>query len=104
MLLNGSLSRSTVSFLASATKREKLCAGNPEKSNRSTEVFAFLAPNLVQAAVDGCLPPVASASQICEMRRPNGLGNMRGARRLAKLIDLMPAIRRSITKLLKQTE
>jgi hypothetical protein len=50
VLLNGSLSRSTVSFLASATKREKLCAGNPEKSNRSTEVFAFLAPNLVQAA------------------------------------------------------
>jgi hypothetical protein len=56
VLLNGSLSRSTVSFLASATKREKLCAGNPEKSNRSTEVFAYLAPNLVQAAVDGCLP------------------------------------------------
>jgi hypothetical protein len=39
VLLNGSLSRSTVSFLASATKREKLCAGNPEKSKRSTEVF-----------------------------------------------------------------
>ena len=29
---------------------------------------------------------------------------LRKARRLAKLIDLMPAIRRSITKLLKQTE
>ena len=39
--------------------------------------LAFLAPNLVQAAVDGRLP-VESGSQICEMRRPNGPCNTRG--------------------------
>ena len=40
--------------------------------------LAFLAPNLVQAAVDGRLPR-ESASQICEMRRPNGPCNTRGS-------------------------
>ena len=40
--------------------------------------LAFLAPKLVQAAVDGRLP-VASASQICGMRRPNGPGNTPGS-------------------------
>jgi site-specific DNA recombinase len=39
---------------------------------------AFLAPKLVQAAVDGRLP-VASASQICRMRRPHGPCNTRSS-------------------------
>ena len=40
--------------------------------------LAFLAPNLVQAAVEGACP-VASASQICEMPRPHGPCNTRGS-------------------------
>jgi site-specific DNA recombinase len=39
--------------------------------------LAFLAPNLVQAAVDGRLP-VELASQTCEMHRPNGPCSTRG--------------------------
>ena len=46
--------------------------------------LAFLAPNLVQAAVDGRLPG-ESASQICGMRQPDGPGNTRSSGSRASL-------------------
>jgi site-specific DNA recombinase len=58
----------------------------------TTISLAFLAPNLVQAAVEGRLPR-GSASQTCAMRRPNGRGSMRGLGWRHKRFIHLPTLR-----------